>query len=58
MALCMLVYVVAWQYGNRVGARREAERIEALKASGWLKEKMDVEEERTEDKAAGGEIAL
>lgn len=51
MALSMLVYSFAWRYGNKVGQRREAERIEALKASGWLKEKQEPEEERTEDTA-------
>ena len=49
MALSMAGYVVAWQYGNKVGQRREAERIEALKASGWLKEKQEPTEERQED---------
>lgn len=55
MALSMACYVIAWQYGNRVGQKREAERIDALKASGWLKEKQEPAEERQEDK---NEISL
>lgn len=50
MALSMGAYVLAWQYGNKRGQRKEAERIEALKASGWLKEKQDPEDEKLEDR--------
>ena len=39
MAISMGAYVVAWQYGNKRGQRKEAERVEALRASGWLNEK-------------------
>ena len=49
MAVVMLVYVVAWQYGNRAGQRREAERIEALRASGWLTEKQETGKARHEE---------
>ncbi|GAB7345670.1 hypothetical protein MBLNU457_3954t1 [Dothideomycetes sp. NU457] len=48
MLVSMGLYAIAWQLGNKRSARKEAERIEALKASGWLKEKMEVEEERKE----------
>lgn len=56
MALCMTAYVIAWQFANKRGQRKEAERIENLKASGWLKEKQEPEEERTENK--GEEILM
>ncbi|GAB7347203.1 hypothetical protein MBLNU459_g3310t1 [Dothideomycetes sp. NU459] len=51
MALSMALYGVAWNIGNKRSARKEAERIENLKASGWLKEKLPPsgEEERRED---------
>lgn len=42
MLISMIIYAFAWKHGNKVGARREAERIEALRASGWLKEKQDL----------------
>ena len=48
MALSMGLYVVAWQYGNKRGARKDQERIEALQASGFLKEKQDGEDDREE----------
>ena len=48
MALCMTAYSFAWQRGNKLGQRREAERVEALRASGWLHEKQEVEDERNE----------
>ena len=38
MALSKGAYIIAWQYGNKRGQRKEAKRIEALRASGWLKE--------------------
>lgn len=44
MALGMGLYVVAWQYGNKRGVRKEQERVEALRASGFLKEKQDGED--------------
>ena len=50
MALTMASYVFAWRIGNKRGQRKEAERIEALRASGWLKEKQDPEDEKLEDR--------
>ena len=44
MAVCMGIYVVAWQQGNKRGQRKEQERIESLRASGFLKEKQEGEE--------------
>lgn len=58
MALTLAIYVVGWQYGNRVGVRRERERIENLRASGWLKEKQDVETDRREDVGDDKEIRM
>ncbi|KAK5133302.1 hypothetical protein LTR08_007827 [Meristemomyces frigidus] len=54
MALCMIAYSFAWRHGNKVGQKREAERIEAVKASGWLNEKQESDEERKE--RAGEEV--
>lgn len=51
MLLSMLAYVIGWQFANKAGQRKEAERIEALKASGWLKEKQEPVEERKETTA-------
>lgn len=51
MAVCMGAYVVAWTYGNKRGQRKEAERIEQLKASGWLKEKQDGDENTNDSHA-------
>ena len=50
MILSMVLYGVAWQIGNKRSARKEAERVEALRASGWLKEKEErnAAEERVE----------
>ena len=48
MALSMAAYVVAWQYGNKRGQRKEQERIEALRQSGYLKEKQEESEEKQE----------
>jgi len=49
MAISMALYGIAWQVGNKRSTRKEQERIEALKASGWLKEKAPFkDEERTE----------
>ena len=48
MALSMGLYVVVWKAGNKRGARKEQERIEALRASGFLKEKQEGEDEREE----------
>ncbi|KAL1302379.1 hypothetical protein AAFC00_002782 [Neodothiora populina] len=39
MLLTTLLYGLAWQIGNKRSARIEAERVAALKASGWLDEK-------------------
>lgn len=39
MILSMALYGIAWNMGNKRSARKEAERIEALRASGWLDEK-------------------
>lgn len=49
MALSMGVYVLAWQAGNKRGQRKERERIEQLRASGYLKDKQDLEDEKHED---------
>lgn len=52
MALSMLAYTIAWRWANKRGQRREAERIESLRASGWLKEKQEeADDDRLEDKA-------
>lgn len=48
MALTMSLYVVAWRLGNKRGQRKEQERIEALRASGWLKEKQDGQDDQQE----------
>ena len=50
MAISMALYGLAWQMGNKRSSRKERERIEALRASGWLKEKIPEggEEERRE----------
>ncbi|KAK8220024.1 hypothetical protein M8818_000440 [Zalaria obscura] len=58
MALAMTLYGIAWNIGNKRSARKEAERIEALKASGWLKEKQGMDVERIEDEKTGNEIVL
>ena len=51
MLLVMIGYVFAWQAGQKRGRRKERERIEALRASGWLNEKQqETEAERKEDK--------
>ncbi|KAF2806532.1 uncharacterized protein BDZ99DRAFT_466102 [Mytilinidion resinicola] len=39
MLLCMVAYGFAWNHGNRISQRKEAERIDALRASGLLREK-------------------
>jgi len=39
MLLCMIAYGFIWQIGNKRSQRKEAERIEALRASGLLREK-------------------
>lgn len=45
----MILYGLAWQVGNKRSARKEVERIEALRVSGWLKEKIpDQQDEKTE----------
>ncbi len=44
MALSMSLYVGVWKAGNKRGARKERERIEALRASGFLPEKQNGEE--------------
>lgn len=45
MLLCTIVYVLAWRHGNKVGVRREQERIDALKANGYLQEKQQQHED-------------
>ncbi|GAM88965.1 hypothetical protein ANO11243_069990 [Dothideomycetidae sp. 11243] len=39
MAVSMVLYGVAWNMGNKRSRQKEIERVEALRASGWLKEK-------------------
>lgn len=39
MALSLGLYLVGWQHGNIRGQRKEAERIEALRASGFLRQR-------------------
>jgi hypothetical protein len=46
MAVSMGLYVIAWQYGNKRGQRKEQERVQALRESGWLKEKQDGEDDQ------------
>lgn len=41
MALSLLIYVLVWQHGNRTDRKREIQRLEALRAQGWLREKYD-----------------
>lgn len=41
MALSMGLYVIGWQHGNIRGQRKEAERIEALRASGFLRQRRE-----------------
>ncbi|XTI87559.1 hypothetical protein V2W45_1211672, partial [Cenococcum geophilum] len=36
MLLCMIAYGFIWQIGNKRSQNKEAERIEALRASGLL----------------------
>ncbi|KAK8189147.1 hypothetical protein HDK77DRAFT_266077 [Phyllosticta capitalensis] len=38
MIVCMSVYAVAWNIGNRRSLQREADRVAALRASGHLTE--------------------
>jgi hypothetical protein len=49
MAISMGVYVVAWQAGNKRGRRKEQERVEQLRASGYLREKQELVDEKHED---------
>lgn len=59
MAISMALYGIAWQINNKRNTRKEVERVEALRASGWLKEKMPAEEEeRRERREEGGEIEI
>ncbi|KAF2259262.1 hypothetical protein CC78DRAFT_537198 [Lojkania enalia] len=37
MLVCMVIYGVVWTIGNKRSQRREAERVERLKASGLLR---------------------
>ena len=55
MIVSMGIYIVGWQYANKKGQKKEAERIEALRATGWLKEKQDEVDEKRED---GSEIPI
>jgi len=48
MLLCMIAYGFIWQMGNKRSQHKEAERIEALRASGLLGEKGVGEPERRE----------
>ncbi|KYG39791.1 hypothetical protein M433DRAFT_9914 [Acidomyces richmondensis BFW] len=50
--IVMIVYVFTRQWGNKDGQKQETERVEALEASRWLKEKHEPVEERQEDTAA------
>ncbi|KAF2190040.1 hypothetical protein K469DRAFT_699615 [Zopfia rhizophila CBS 207.26] len=44
MVICMLLYGVIWQVGNKRSQKKEADRIQQLRASGLLKdEKATVE---------------
>lgn len=53
MLLSMITYAFVWQAGNKRSARKEEERISALKASGWLKEKAPFSEEEKVEVAEG-----
>ena len=46
MAVSMAAYVVVWRIGNKRGQRKEAERIETLRQSGYLNEKSESEDEK------------
>jgi hypothetical protein len=48
MLLCMIAYGFIWQIGNKRSQHKEAERIEALHASGLLGKKGFGELERRE----------
>ena len=37
MMLCMVTYGFIWQAGNKRSQKREAERVERLRAGGWLR---------------------
>lgn len=52
MALAMGLYLVGWQHANIHGQRKEAERIEALRAGGFLKQRQEETEERTDEKTS------
>lgn len=39
MALSLGLYLVGWQHGNIRGQRKEAERIEPLRSSGFLRQR-------------------
>ncbi|KAF2112963.1 hypothetical protein BDV96DRAFT_648585 [Lophiotrema nucula] len=41
MALCMIAYGVAWNISNKKIQKKEADRIEKLKASGLLRGEKD-----------------
>lgn len=59
MLISMALYGVAWQIGNKRSTRIEIERVEALRASGWLDEKRmggeEVEKVEKEENAGKAE---
>ena len=58
MAVSLGLYLVGWQHGNIRGQRKEAERIEALRASGFLRQREEEtrgEEEKTEKRSSAEE---
>lgn len=51
MGLSLGLYLVGWQHGNIRGQRKEGERIQALRASGFLRQRQEeMEEERAPKK--------
>ncbi|OCK80726.1 hypothetical protein K432DRAFT_425536 [Lepidopterella palustris CBS 459.81] len=48
MLLCTLAYGFVWQISNKRSQQKEADRIDALRASGLLREKGVGEPEKTE----------
>lgn len=50
----MGLYLIGWQHGNIRGQRKEAERIEALRASGFLQQRQE-EVEGVEKRSVSGQ---
>ena len=57
MIVAMALYLLFWEHGNVRGQRKEAERIEALRASGWLRERQEETEKEGKEKRGEGRRA-